>query len=1006
MDHVELAIRVSVVGDGPVDGNSICFAICFAILIQCHISVAVGVIHQVQIHEVVLRIHDCAVDCLFSSVRQCLGRIGQLVSQQVDLSILPDRDGAVVDVVSHVIGCDSRDLIKLLRFFSYNCAGRIFALHAPDRQVTRIHKDGIGVAFNNGLNLICLDVSAAVDGHGVFLIQGFHIKAKPIAGLFLASCIFDQKPNGGLISTGFQLIDEFLIGNVVDTRRGVVHFQRPMFGFGSLVFFVNEGKLLRQIHRAGDATPQLVVQSGGQGDVEAGLREAVAVTSLKFIAVLVHDAAFIIAAAGVDGDVGGGDDDLVDVGRAVVVLVIAPQGVDRVILVQVHSVHRGGDRPIFRILDAVDFSRCVNIRRPTCEEDRLAVGSVVLGISIGGIFFLAKCVALGICQGNTVHDEGVLAVDLTAVGVIGQFILGGDVQVSVQMPAGEICGFRIPVRPRGHAQIVPFKSFKQTVIRLFLVIANKFACGKRGIDDAFILGIAVHLPRLIRSIRQEHIFQLAQDAVALRVQSEAVGFFQNFLLGLRQRTIRAAADRLGIDVDVLHREVLVLIIGDVVVVRVLRPHGVDGDVLIREGDRRNHAVRFLRRRGGLGVVVGLFSPANEYHAVITGVDVRADRFGQICRLVRCVCPISCIRGGAAAALIVVIRQGVAISHLIIAGHGEDDGDVSVNRPVTIDPFQGDGLAFLTRRGQGVVRRNICIVRRHIGIRCNTGDIHIVGGRIACAPPFDFADGIAVFQAIGFIGVVSGFAGAVHSDCAITQKPGIVRVIRVIRAAGQVLIGGRGGRGVDSEIPIHVVLIDRCTEISARSSFVNCDALNIGASIERCKNLNGLDFCVRDMGIVQLAIRINLICIAIENQIVSIFPSIMINLAHKIIGISRTISSMYCNFDTFTVNIVDGNIGIILGVVEFDISGKNRIIFIHNADSGACMYINTRQLLCECFGICIDNGSLRKLRPAFFFCTPVAERIRNILRILGPVCHSRIVVNNGNVIQPKYTVITC
>ena len=116
--------------------------------------------------------------------------------------------------------------------------------------------------------------------------------------------------------------------------------------------------------------------------------------------------------------------------------------------------------------------------------------------------------------------------------------------------------------------------------------------------------------------------------------------------------------------------------------------------------------------------------------------------------------------------------------------------------------------------------------------------------------------------------------------------------------------------------------------------------------------------------------------------------------------------MNCNFYALSVNIADRNIGVIICVVELDIPGKDCIIFIHDADSGTCMYVNTRQLLCKYFSIRIDRTILCKLSPAFFFCAPAAKGIRDILWILRPVSYRLPIINKSNIIKPIYAIITC
>ena len=96
--------------------------------------------------------------------------------------------------------------------------------------------------------------------------------------------------------------------------------QRPMLFSIFLLLFIDERKYIGEVHRQRRVFlifPQLVVQSGGQGDVEAGLREAVVVLRLAlaagrdWISLAIDDFTGIAVAAGVDGDVGGGDGDLV-----------------------------------------------------------------------------------------------------------------------------------------------------------------------------------------------------------------------------------------------------------------------------------------------------------------------------------------------------------------------------------------------------------------------------------------------------------------------------------------------------------------------------------------------------------------------------------------------------------------------------------------------------------------------------------------------------------------------
>src|SRR5699024_3631851 len=67
-------------------------------------------------------------------------------------------------------------------------------------------------------------------------------------------------------------------------------------------------------------------QIGGQDDMEAGLRQA-AVRVIDLNAFIVSHA-FVARAAGIDGDVGGGDEHFIHVRHVVLVAVLAPHGVE------------------------------------------------------------------------------------------------------------------------------------------------------------------------------------------------------------------------------------------------------------------------------------------------------------------------------------------------------------------------------------------------------------------------------------------------------------------------------------------------------------------------------------------------------------------------------------------------------------------------------------------------------------------------------------------------------
>ena len=103
---------------------------------------------------------------------------------------------------------------------------------------------------------------------------------------------------------------------------------------------IGQGPLTGHLYTAGKVVRPLIceaylfiqifaeshVQIGGQGDVEAGLRQA-AVRVLNLISGSVRHA-FVARAAGIDGDVGGGDEHFIHVRHVVMVAVLAPHGVE------------------------------------------------------------------------------------------------------------------------------------------------------------------------------------------------------------------------------------------------------------------------------------------------------------------------------------------------------------------------------------------------------------------------------------------------------------------------------------------------------------------------------------------------------------------------------------------------------------------------------------------------------------------------------------------------------
>ena len=224
------------------------------------------------------------------------------------------------------------------------------------------------------------------------------------------------------------------------------------------------------------------------------------------------------------------------------------------------------------------------------------------------------------------------------------------------------------------------------------------------------------------------------------------------------------------------------------------------------------------------------------------------------------------------------RDGVFVGRLgIIACYIEVYRScILQNRPLVVYQFQGNGSG-LVFRGQRVFRYNVFAVLFHILSGINVSNFHIVSAisLFAVGPVHVLVlrHGIGSRQkAVSLLILVGGsFIGTGYLDGVGAKKAGVIRNTRINR---QIIVGRCARRRVNREIPIHIIFVDYCTEIATFVPFVDCKALRIGTSVERRRNFNGLDLSEGNMCIMKRAIRVKRICIAIEDQIVPIFPAIM------------------------------------------------------------------------------------------------------------------------------------
>ena len=344
----------------PVDGD---------VLLRRHIGVAVAGIHQVQILvlEGVVVSKDAPRELLcriLQQLRAC-GRstlgfyvfVHDAVGEQVDLAAV-DRDLASVNVIDGAFLGGGRDAVDVIHVNGIHVLDRTggavlggaaddqIALHQGDAAALQVAAfDDVSlvvrvVYIDDRVHLIRIH-RAGVQAHGVLFVSAVQMDLELVAGdiaLFSFDGLAHNLETDGILIlfAGHHTVDVPVVGGAVCTVF-IVERQGPDTCF-IRTNLVLQLYVLRQVHRAGSSlsncNSQVLIQPIGQSEVIARLRQTVGVffhvprVIHGITASIRHDALVAVAAA-VDGDVRGTDDDLLGVGGAVAVLVIAPHGVDR-----------------------------------------------------------------------------------------------------------------------------------------------------------------------------------------------------------------------------------------------------------------------------------------------------------------------------------------------------------------------------------------------------------------------------------------------------------------------------------------------------------------------------------------------------------------------------------------------------------------------------------------------------------------------------------------------------
>ena len=207
----------------------------------------------------------------------------------------------------------------------------------------------------------------------------------------------------GRISRGHSTLAEFHntsahLGGILENNVDGRDLLRPCSGISLVAdyFFCQRGLPASEV-------PAVTVQ------ITVKLRGGVAVQEVLVFLILEHSAAYTVL-------VGHGVLGLSHVGLVVVVGVIAPDGVDRCLVVggDINSIDCGR-RGIGLAVDRIGIGT-----RPADKDNGLPVHSIM-----GGFQGITQRIVLGISNGD-IHGLGILTIDLAAVGIIGQLVRIGD----------------------------------------------------------------------------------------------------------------------------------------------------------------------------------------------------------------------------------------------------------------------------------------------------------------------------------------------------------------------------------------------------------------------------------------------------------------------------------------------------------------------------------------------------------------------------------------------------
>ena len=308
---MELGVLVRALGVGPVDYHSV---------VGGHIGVAVAGIHQIQIARLIVVVVGDGVKLAQRAVDQGVVLVGhQTIHQQLHIAGVNDLQLAAVDVELGV------------RTHLSGHAGHVFGnavLHSGIVGVVVRHAaDGEFAAFHRGvilgrriihrkdrLHQLLVQV-AGIDSHVVLMEQIVQTHRKVVGGHKGSVVVGELEPDGDLFAVHFggqDAVDVAVIGHAVVAFLVVIPLQMP--GTGLLAIVVGEGQVRGQVQRLSQRSAnrflQRLIHLVGQLDVEAGGGQAV-IGRADLVTGAVHHAVIAIA-AGVDGDVGGGDGDGAD----------------------------------------------------------------------------------------------------------------------------------------------------------------------------------------------------------------------------------------------------------------------------------------------------------------------------------------------------------------------------------------------------------------------------------------------------------------------------------------------------------------------------------------------------------------------------------------------------------------------------------------------------------------------------------------------------------------------